>query len=82
MLQQSLAMWERLVEQVRRTGLRKIVLFVLAAAVAVALAYGVNSTNNAASGRTLPRIQSVSSNATGASSNSLSRSRNRAPSAP
>lgn len=55
-MQQSLAMWERLVEEVRRVGPRKIVILALAAAAAVALAYGVNSTNNAANGSTLPHF--------------------------
>ena len=49
-------MWGRLVEQVRRVGVWKIVIFIIAAAVAVALAYGNNSTNDVADGRTLPRV--------------------------
>ena len=44
----------RLVEQARRVGLRKIVIFAIAAAIAVALAYGDNSSNDAAAGSTLP----------------------------
>ncbi len=53
-LRQSLAMWGRVVEEVRSAGWRKIVIFVIAAAIAVALAYGANSTNDAANGSTLP----------------------------
>jgi hypothetical protein len=45
----------RVVHEVRKAGPRKIAIIVVLAAVAVALAYGNNSTNDAASGRTLPR---------------------------
>ena len=48
-------MWGRIVEEVRRAGPRKLAILLIAAAAAVALAYGVNSTNDAASGRTQPR---------------------------
>ncbi len=42
----------------RRAGPRKVVLFIAAAAICVVLAYGVNSSNNAA-GRTLPGVTTV-----------------------
>ena len=45
----------RVVQEVRKAGPRKIAIIFVLAAVAVALAYGNNSTNDAASGRTLPR---------------------------
>ena len=45
----------RVVQEVRKAGPRKIAIIVVVAAIAVALAYGNNSTNDAASGRTLPR---------------------------
>jgi len=53
-MQQSTGMWGRVIEEIRRAGPRKIAIFAVAAAIAVALAYGVNSTNDAANGRTLP----------------------------
>jgi hypothetical protein len=53
-------MWRSLVEQVRRAGPRKVIIILVLAAVAVALAYGNNSTNDAASGRTLPRAMVTS----------------------
>lgn len=49
-------MWGRLVEEVRKAGPRKVAVFVVAAAIAVILAYGVNSTNDAANSQTLPRV--------------------------
>jgi hypothetical protein len=55
LLQQSRGMWGRFVEQVRRVGLRKIAIIAIAAAIAVALAYGDNSSNDAAAGATLPK---------------------------
>ena len=55
MLQQSVGMLGRVVQEVRKAGPRKIAIILVLAAVAVALAYGNNSTNDAASGRTLPR---------------------------
>jgi hypothetical protein len=48
-------MWGRVVQEVRKAGPRKIAILLVLAAIAVALAYGNNSTNDAASGRTLPR---------------------------
>lgn len=45
----------RVVEELRKAGLRKIVIFIVLAAIAVVLAYGDNSTDDAASGATLPR---------------------------
>jgi hypothetical protein len=45
----------RVVQEVRKAGPRKIAIILALAAIAVALAYGNNSTNDAASGRTLPR---------------------------
>jgi hypothetical protein len=53
-------MWGKVVQEVRRVGPRKIVIFAIAAAIAVALAYGDNSSNDAASGRTLPRAMLLS----------------------
>ena len=53
-------MWGKVVQEVRRVGPRKIVIFAIAAAIAVALAYGDNSSNDAASGRTLPRALLIS----------------------
>ncbi|HEX3618521.1 MAG TPA: hypothetical protein VHU61_18385 [Solirubrobacteraceae bacterium] len=53
-------MWGKLVYEVRKAGPRKIVILVVLAAVAVALAYGDNSSNDAASGRTLPRAMLIS----------------------
>jgi hypothetical protein len=44
----------RVVEQLRRAGWRKVALGTVAVVVAVVLAYGVNSSNDAASGHTLP----------------------------
>ena len=49
-------MWERLLAELRRVGLRKLLIIAAVAAIAVVLAYGNNSTNDAASGRTLPRM--------------------------
>ena len=49
-------MWGRLVDEVRKAGPRKVLVFTIAAAIAVILAYGVNSTNEAANGHTLPRL--------------------------
>lgn len=48
-------MWRSVVEQVRQAGPRKVVIFVVLAAAAVVFAYGNNSTNDAASGKTLAR---------------------------
>jgi hypothetical protein len=48
-------MWGRIVERVRRAGPRKIAIIAIAAAIAVALAYGDNSSNDAAAGATLPK---------------------------
>jgi hypothetical protein len=52
--------WGKVVQEVRKAGPRKIVILVIVAAIAVALAYGDNSSNDAASGRTLPRAVLVS----------------------
>ncbi len=49
------AMWQRLLEEVRQAGPRKIALLIVAAAIAILLAFGANSSNDAANGRTLPR---------------------------
>jgi hypothetical protein len=48
-------MWGKVVQEIRKAGPRKIVFLAVVAAIAVALAYGDNSSNDAASGRTLPR---------------------------
>jgi hypothetical protein len=53
-------MWGKLVQEARRAGPRKIAILAVLAAIAVALAYGDNSTNDAASGRTLPRAMLIS----------------------
>jgi tetrahydromethanopterin S-methyltransferase subunit C len=47
--------WQRLLEEVRQAGPRKIALLILAAAIAILLAFGANSSDDAANGRTLPR---------------------------
>jgi hypothetical protein len=53
-------MWGKVVHEVRKAGLRKIAILAILAAIAVALAYGDNSSNDAASGRTLPRAMLIS----------------------
>jgi hypothetical protein len=53
-------MWGKLVQEVRKAGPRKIAILAVLAAIAVALAYGDNSSNDAASGRTLPRAMLIS----------------------
>ena len=50
-------MWRRGVEEVRKAGPRKIAVICILAAIAVVFAYGNNSTNDAASGQTLPQVQ-------------------------
>lgn len=52
--------WGKVVQEIRKAGPRKIVIIAIVAAIAVALAYGDNSSNDAASGRTLPRAVLVS----------------------
>jgi hypothetical protein len=59
-LRQLPVMWGKVVQEVRRLGPRKIAIFAIAAAIAVVLAYGDNSSNDAASGRTLPRAMVIS----------------------
>ncbi|MDE3130958.1 MAG: hypothetical protein KGL16_07370 [Acidobacteriota bacterium] len=59
-MRQSHVMWGRLVAEVRRAGLRKVVIILVLVAIAAVLAYGNNSTNDAASGRTLPRAAPAS----------------------
>lgn len=49
----------RIVEQLRRAGPRKVAIVIVALIVAVVLAYGDNSSNDAASGRTLPKSMMV-----------------------
>lgn len=51
---QSREMWERLLEQVRRMGPRRLLLVAAATAAAIVFAYG-NHTSDNASGRTLAR---------------------------
>jgi hypothetical protein len=53
-------MWAKLVQEVRKAGPRKIAILAIVAAIAVALAYGDNSSNDAASGRILPRSVLIS----------------------
>jgi hypothetical protein len=53
-------MWAKLVHEIRKAGPRKIAILAILAAIAVALAYGDNSSNDAASGRTLPRAMLIS----------------------
>jgi hypothetical protein len=45
----------KVVQEVRKAGPKKIAILTVLAAVAVIFAYGNNSTNDAASGKTLPR---------------------------
>lgn len=47
-------MWEKVVAELRRAGPKKIAVIAILAAIAVVFAYGNNSTNDAANGRTLP----------------------------
>jgi hypothetical protein len=47
-------MWEKLVQELRRVGPRKIAILTIAAVVVVLLAYG-NEWGNDASGKMLPR---------------------------
>ena len=51
-------MWQNLLQQIREAGVRKIVILIVAAIIAILLAFGANSTNNAATGRTLPAAHS------------------------
>lgn len=44
----------RVVEELRKIGVRKLAILAVLIVVAVVLAYGNNSTDDAASGRTLP----------------------------
>lgn len=53
-------MWGKVIQEVRKAGPRKIVILAIVAAIAVALAYGDNSSNDAASGRMLPRAVLIS----------------------
>jgi hypothetical protein len=46
----------KVVQEVRKAGPKKIAILTVLAAVAVIFAYGNNSTNDAASGKTLPRV--------------------------
>ena len=48
-------MWGKVVQEARRAGPKKIAFLAVVAAIAVIFAYGNNSTNDAANGRTLPR---------------------------
>jgi len=49
-------MWGKVVAEIRRAGPKKIAIIAIVAAIAVIFAYGDNSTNDAASGRTLPSV--------------------------
>lgn len=53
-MRQSLAMWGKVVREVRRAGPKKIAIIAIVAVLAVIFAYGNNSTNDAANGKTLP----------------------------
>jgi hypothetical protein len=53
-------MWGKVVQAARDAGPRKILILAVLAAIAVALAYGDNSSNDLASGRTLPRAMLIS----------------------
>jgi hypothetical protein len=46
----------KVVQEVRKAGPKKIAILAVLAAVAVIFAYGNNSTNDAASGKTLPQV--------------------------
>jgi hypothetical protein len=48
-------MWGKVLGEVRRAGPKKIAIIAVLAAIAVIFAYGNNSTDDAASGKTLPR---------------------------
>jgi hypothetical protein len=47
-------MWGKVLGEVRKAGPKKIAIIAIVAAISVIFAYGNNSTNDAASGRTLP----------------------------
>ena len=51
-------MWAGFVEQLRKAGWRKVAIVSVAVVVVVVLAYGVNASNDAASGHTLPKLHS------------------------
>jgi anti-sigma-K factor RskA len=51
-------MWAGFVEQLRKAGWRKVAMVSVAVVVVVVLAYGVNASNDAASGHTLPKLHS------------------------
>ena len=55
---ESLAMWAGFVELVRKAGWRKVAIVSVAVVVVVVLAYGVNASNDAASGHTLRNLHS------------------------
>ena len=48
-------MWGKVVGEVRRAGAKKIAIITIVAVIAVIFAYGNNSTNDAANGKTLPK---------------------------
>ena len=49
-------MWGRLVQEARKAGLKRLVILAVLIVIAVLLAYGNHTSDNAASGRTLPRV--------------------------
>lgn len=49
-------MWARLVEEARKAGPKKLAIIAVLIVISVLLAYGNHSTDNAASGRTLPGV--------------------------
>jgi anti-sigma-K factor RskA len=51
-----LAMWAGFLEQLRRAGWRKVAIVSVAVVVVVVLAYGVNSSDDAAGAHTLPKL--------------------------
>lgn len=46
-------MWRQMLDEIRRAGWRKIIVLLIAAAVAIALAIGADSSNNEANGQTV-----------------------------
>jgi anti-sigma-K factor RskA len=51
-------MWAGFIQHLRKAGWRKVAIISVAVVVVVVLAYGVNASNDAASGHTLPKLDS------------------------
>ncbi|MDE3133590.1 MAG: hypothetical protein KGL15_05965 [Acidobacteriota bacterium] len=49
-------MWSRVLEEARKAGPKKLAILAVLIVIAVLLAYGNHSSDNAASGRTLQRV--------------------------